>query len=103
MGPLEDGGCGFNPVTASYLRQTLGNIPIIIIALAWYWKMVAPFILKAFLYGFFGAFLDCIALAFVTDAFSKGPMGPVTALVGLNNVCFAVIEAVRSATLPHWM
>ena len=66
----------------------------------WYWRSVEPFDSKLFLIGIAGSILDTVGKSFIQTAFARGPAGPVTAFVEMNNVLLIILDSIRTWTLP---
>jgi drug/metabolite transporter (DMT)-like permease len=92
---------GFDAMTISFATSFFSSTLIIILGASWYWQTVAIFNTRLFVIGIFGSIFDSVGKACIQKAYSKGPAGPVSAFVELNNVFLVVFEAARYWKLPR--
>ena len=86
---------GFDAMTISFATSFFSSTLIIILGVAWFWRYVEVFNTRLFVIGIFGSIFDSVGKACIQKAYSKGPAGPVSAFVELNNVFLVVFEAAR--------
>ena len=82
-------------MTISFASSCFSSIIIMIIGVTWYWREVDTFKKDLFIIGIFGSIFDSVGKACIQKAYSKGPAGPVSAFVELNNVFLVIFEAFR--------
>ena len=73
---------------------------VLIVGVSWYWRKVHPLDPQLFLIGIAASMVDTVGNACLQTAFSKGPAGPITAMVEMNNVFLVVLDAVRTNSMP---
>lgn len=93
----------FDARTATFGTSSVTSFIVLLIGVFWYWRSVQPFDTKLFLIGIVGSILDTIGKSFIQTAFSRGPAGPVTAFVEMNNIWLIVLDSIRTWTLPSWL
>jgi uncharacterized membrane protein len=98
---LTSARVGFDAMTISFASSCFSSIIIMIVGVSWYWREVDSFKKNLFIIGIFGSMFDAIGKAFVQKAYSKGPAGPVSAFVELNNVFLVIFEGLRQWQLPR--
>ena len=98
---LTSAKVGFDAMTISFATSCSTSILILIIGASWYWQSVEVFNKRLFIIGFFGSIFDSCGKACIQQAYSKGPAGPVSAFVELNNVVLIIFEAIRYRKLPN--
>ena len=86
---------GFDAMTISFGSSSFTCILILILGYFWFWQYIELFNSKLFIIGIFGSIFDSIGKACIQKAYSKGPAGPISAYVDINNVLLLVFEAVR--------
>lgn len=91
---------GFDAKTASFGSSSSTSFIVLLIGIFWYWRTVKPFDPKLFLIGLAGSICDSIGQSMIQQAFSRGPAGPVTACVEMNNIFLVVLDALRTMSLP---
>ena len=94
---------GFDAMTVSFATSSATSVLIIIIGAAWFWQEVETFNKRLFIIGFFGSILDTCGKACIQRAYSKGPAGPVAAIVECNNVLLILFEAIRTKRVPNYL
>jgi drug/metabolite transporter (DMT)-like permease len=97
---LTSARVGFDAMTISFATSCFSSTLIMILGIAWFWQEVEVFNKKLFIIGIFGSIFDSVGKACIQKAYSKGPAGPVSAFVELNNVLLVVFEGLRYWQLP---
>jgi drug/metabolite transporter (DMT)-like permease len=92
---------GFDPITISFSTSSVVSLIIMILGASWFWQVVEKFQTDLFLLGLVGSIFDTIGKACIQKAYSRGPAGPVSAFVEMNNVLLVIIEALRMMRSPH--
>jgi O-antigen ligase len=54
-----------------------------------------------YIIGFFGGILEALGITFISNAFARGPIGPVTALAYLSNPILAVLVCIKTLIFPN--
>ena len=90
----------FDAKTATFGTSCVTSFVILLTGVFWYWHSVKPFDTRLFLIGIAGSILDTIGKSFIQTAFARGPAGPVTAFVEMNNIILIILDAIRTWTLP---
>ena len=96
-------GPGFNAYTLSFSNAIVSCVLIQIVAISWYWNSVEPINWKLFWFGFACSIFDNIGITFVNQAFSCGPVGPISAYLMLCMIMFVVSESIRLLRIPNWL
>jgi len=91
---------GFDAKTISYTTSAFASTVILLVGILWYWRCVEPFSKKLFFIGIAGSILDTMGKSFIVSAYSKGPAGPVSACVELNNILLVIGESIRNRVAP---
>jgi hypothetical protein len=86
---------GFDATTISFSTMSVVNGIALLFGIA-YWSR-HKFHANLFWIGFFGSFIDSIGVVALSEAFSCGPAGPISAVVGLCSLVMVLVEAIK-----HW-
>ena len=77
------------------------NLLILIFAV-FFWQN-HTFDLHLFIIGTIGSILNTIGISLNTTAYSKGPLGPVSAITATSSVLLVITEAIRNLRMPTWV
>lgn len=94
---------GFDAMNISFSTTLSGSSVILIVGILWYWRVDAVFNKRLFFIGMFSSIFDTFGKACIQRAYSRGPAGPVSAFVEINNVFLIIFECCRLWKLPNWM
>ena len=83
----------FEATSLAFSAYLIVNLIVLIVAI-WFWS---AYIFSSYLFwvGLVGSFINTLGMVCMTNAITKGPAGPASAIAGLSNIFLVIIEVIK--------